>query len=140
LGLAITRKFAELMGGTVGVSSKIERRCALAALGVDIVPVPEGPDGRIDLEATFVRLAADGIGALMVEGGAEIAASLVARDLVDEVALFDADVHVGPGGLALPDVVEAALQPAAGRFRAVGHETVVVDRLTCYRRLVPDGA
>ncbi len=122
----------------VGEHADLDRRRALAALGVDIVPVPEGGDGRLDPEAALARLAADGIGTLMVEGGAEIAASLVAHDLVDEVALFDADVRVGLGALALPEVVETALRPGAGRFRVVGHEAVGVDRLTCYRRLAPD--
>ena len=121
----------------VGEGADPDRRRALAALGLDVVPVPEGRDGRIDPEAALARLAADGIGALMVEGGAEIAATLIGRDLVDEIALFDSDVRVGPDGLALPEVVEAALRPAAGRFRAVAHETVGADNLTWYRRSPP---
>lgn len=114
-----------------------ERRAALAAAGVEVVAVPAGPDGRIDLEAALARLAADGIGTVMVEGGAEVAASLVARDLVDEIALFDADGIVGPEGVVLPEAVEAALAPAAGRFTVVDREIVGPDRLTIHRRISP---
>ncbi|MDK9697850.1 MAG: bifunctional diaminohydroxyphosphoribosylaminopyrimidine deaminase/5-amino-6-(5-phosphoribosylamino)uracil reductase RibD [Siculibacillus sp.] len=123
----------------VGERAEGERRRVLAALGVDIVPIPEGEDGRIDPEAALARLAADGIGTLMVEGGAEVARSLVGRGLVDEIALFDGDVHIGTGGLPLPPEIEAALRPAAGRFAIVGRESVGPDRLTLHRRLDPPG-
>lgn len=121
----------------VGERADPERRRRLAALGVDVVPVPEGADGRIDPEAALVRLAADGIGTVMVEGGAEVARSLIARDLVDEIALYESDVVIGAGGLPLPVEIEAALRPSAGRFRILGHEAVGPDRLTCYRRAEP---
>jgi diaminohydroxyphosphoribosylaminopyrimidine deaminase/5-amino-6-(5-phosphoribosylamino)uracil reductase len=121
----------------VGERADPERRRLLAGLGVDVVPLPEGPDGRIDPEAALVRLAADGIGTLMVEGGAEVAATLIASDLVDDIALFESDVRVGPGGLELPAVVETALAPGAIGFAVVGRESVGPDRLTCYRRRPP---
>ncbi len=114
-----------------------ERRRTLAGLGVDVVPVPVGPDGRIDPEAALARLAADGIGNLVVEGGAEIAATLVAQDLVDEIALFESETVVGSGGLPLPPAVEAAIAPGSGGFEIVGRESVGPDRLTCYRRTRP---
>ena len=121
----------------VGERADLDRRRALAALGVDVVPVPEGSDGRIDPEAALVRLAADGIGTLMVEGGAEVAATLLDRDLVDDVALFESDVRIGPGGVAAPLELERLLAPGAGRFEIVGREGVGSDRLTCYRRIPP---
>lgn len=121
----------------VGEDADEGARRALAALGVDILPVPDGDAGRLDLTAVLARLAADGIGSLMVEGGAEIAAALVEDDLVDEIALYESDVVVGPDGLPLPDAVEAAIAPGAGRFETFAREGVGPDRLTCYRRTRP---
>ena len=123
----------------VGARAPEDRRRTLAALGVEIVPIPETPDGRIDLEAALARLAADGIGSLMVEGGAEIAAALVAHDLVDEIALFEGDVVVGPEGVALPAGVEAAVAPASDRFAVVERLRIGPDRLTRLRRSAPSG-
>lgn len=124
----------------VGERAPDDRRRALAALGVEIVPLPQTREGHVDLEAALARLAADGIGTVMVEGGAEIAAALVAADLVDDVALFESDRIIGPDGLALPAGIEASLAPAAGRWRTVGRTTVGPDRLVYLRRREPTGA
>jgi diaminohydroxyphosphoribosylaminopyrimidine deaminase/5-amino-6-(5-phosphoribosylamino)uracil reductase len=121
----------------VGEHADPERRRILAGLGVDVVPVPVGPGGRIDPEAALARLAADGIGNLMVEGGAEIAATLVERDLVDDIVLFASETLVGADGLALPEVVEAALAPSADRFAVIDRASVGPDRLIHLRRLAP---
>ncbi|MCC8233771.1 bifunctional diaminohydroxyphosphoribosylaminopyrimidine deaminase/5-amino-6-(5-phosphoribosylamino)uracil reductase RibD [Pinisolibacter sp. MA2-2] len=111
-----------------------ERRRALAALGVEIVPVPHGADGRIDLAAALAVLAGQGVTSVMVEGGAEVAAALIAADLVDDVALFTSDVVVGPGGVDLPAAIETALAPEARRFHVVDCRAVGADRLTRYAR------
>jgi diaminohydroxyphosphoribosylaminopyrimidine deaminase/5-amino-6-(5-phosphoribosylamino)uracil reductase len=121
----------------VGERAPQDRRCALAALGVEIVPVPETPEGRIDLEAALVRLAADGIGTVVVEGGAEVAAGLLAADLVDDLALFESERLVGADGVAVPADLDRLLDPAAGGFVVIGREGVGPDRLTCYRRARP---
>ena len=121
----------------VGERAPAERRRILAALGVEIEPCPETPDGRIDLEAALVRLAADGIGSLMVEGGAEVAAALLTADLVDDLALFESDVMIGPEGVAAPVGLDRLLASGSGRFEVVGREGVGPDRLTCYRRIRP---
>lgn len=116
-----------------------DRRRALAALGVEIVPVPHGAGGRIDLAAALVVLADEGVGQLMVEGGAEVASSLVAADLVDEIVLLSSDVVVGEGGVPLPATVAAAIDPSASRFHRVECRAVGSDRLARFVR-APDRA
>lgn len=113
------------------------RRRALAALGVEIVPVPRGLDGRIDPAVALTALAAEGVGSLLVEGGAEIAASFLAADLVDEIALFSSDVVVGEGGVDLPAIVEAAIAPGSSRFTVVERRAVGADRLVRFARSDP---
>lgn len=124
----------------VGERAEPERRRALAALGVEVVAVPEGLDGRIDPEAALSLLAAYGVGRLMIEGGAEIAAVLVERDLVDELVLFESDRVVGPEGVALPPIVDAAIAPDAGLFEVVERAAVGPDRLVVHVRRRPSDA
>jgi diaminohydroxyphosphoribosylaminopyrimidine deaminase/5-amino-6-(5-phosphoribosylamino)uracil reductase len=55
-----------------------QRRAALAAKGVDIIEVPEGPGGRGgDLQAVLALLASRGITRLMVEGGPTLAGRML---------------------------------------------------------------
>ena len=119
----------------VGDTADLARRAALAALGVEIVPVPSGPDGRLDLPAALTALAAGGITSVMVEGGADVAEALLAADLVDEIALFESDVVIGPDGVGWPPSLETALLPAARRFVVRGREHWGADRLTLYDRV-----
>jgi len=119
----------------VGERADAERRRVLAALGVEILPVALGADGRLDLPAALTALAASGITSVMVEGGAGIAEALVACDLVDRVALFESDVVIGAEGVASPAALESALAPAAGRFTVIGRERPGADRLTLYDRI-----
>lgn len=117
----------------VGEGAPTDRRRALAALGVEVVPVPEGQDGRIDPDAALSILAAYGITSVMIEGGAEIAAALTERDLVDEIALFESDRVIGADGLRLPAAIEAAIEPDGG-FAVVARQLVGPDRFTLRRR------
>jgi diaminohydroxyphosphoribosylaminopyrimidine deaminase/5-amino-6-(5-phosphoribosylamino)uracil reductase len=75
-----------------------ERKTALAAAGVEVVEVA-GSGDKVDLVAALAALAERGFTRVLAEGGAEIAASLVADDLIDEVVIFRAPVVVGPDGV-----------------------------------------
>ncbi|MCE1236947.1 MAG: bifunctional diaminohydroxyphosphoribosylaminopyrimidine deaminase/5-amino-6-(5-phosphoribosylamino)uracil reductase RibD [Hyphomicrobiales bacterium] len=110
-----------------------DRRRALAALGVEIRPVPHGRDGRIDPAAALAALAADGVTSVLVEGGAAVAAAFLAADLVDEIALFESDVVVGDGGVDLPAIVERAVAPGSS-FLPVERRAVGPDRLVRLHR------
>ena len=98
-----------------------ERFVALSAAGVEASVVRTGPDGRLDLADALRRLAAIGINALMVEGGAVLAESFLAAGLVDRVALFRSPVVVGEGGVLAPASLAKALAPEGG-LRIVGRE------------------
>lgn len=121
----------------VGDSALISRRRTLAGLGVEVLPVPEASDGHVDPEAALALLAAGGIGSVLVEGGAAIAAMLLGHDLVDAVALFESDRVIGDDGVAAPAALAAALRPEAERFALVDREIWGADRLSLHRRLSP---
>lgn len=54
-------------------------------------------DGRVDLAALLPALAARGVNELLVEGGAELSAALLAAGLVDELLLYVAPRMIGAG-------------------------------------------
>jgi len=85
-----------------------DRRAALADLGVTLIDVAAGNAG-VDLADGLRALAEAGITRLLVEGGGQIAGSLLRADLVDRIAWFHAPAVMGGDGW-----------PAAQAF-GVGH-------------------
>jgi diaminohydroxyphosphoribosylaminopyrimidine deaminase/5-amino-6-(5-phosphoribosylamino)uracil reductase len=71
---------------------------ALVDQGVDVVRVAASAEGRIDVTAALRALSQRGIVSLMVEGGAELAGSLLAARLADELHVFVAPILLGPRG------------------------------------------
>jgi diaminohydroxyphosphoribosylaminopyrimidine deaminase/5-amino-6-(5-phosphoribosylamino)uracil reductase len=70
----------------------------LVERGVEVIRVPPSAEGRVDPVAAFKALASRGIVNVMVEGGAELAGSLLAEAMVDEVHCFIAPILLGPRG------------------------------------------
>jgi diaminohydroxyphosphoribosylaminopyrimidine deaminase / 5-amino-6-(5-phosphoribosylamino)uracil reductase len=88
--------------------------------GVRLVAAPVGAEGRIDLAVALGVLAEAGIVNLMVEGGAELAGSLLATELADELHAFIAPMLFGPrgrpgavdwGGPASPELAPRLAKP-----------------------------
>jgi diaminohydroxyphosphoribosylaminopyrimidine deaminase/5-amino-6-(5-phosphoribosylamino)uracil reductase len=71
---------------------------ALAALGVRVVRVPATAEGRCDPHAVLQELAAREVVTVLCEGGAELAGSLLAARLPNELHVFVAPVLLGPRG------------------------------------------
>ncbi len=75
--------------------SSTGNRKALEAQGVEIIETT-------GLEHLLRNLADRGISSLMVEGGARVAADLLAQGLVDRIHLYTGNVVVGEGGITSP--------------------------------------
>ena len=95
------------------------RRRRLEATGARVIEVPLARDG-LDLRRALRALARAGLTEILVEGGGELAASLLRLDLVDEVHWFTAPRLLG--GDARP-----ALGPLAGRSLAAMPQLRQVD-------------
>lgn len=72
----------------------------LADSGVEIIRMPTSASGGVDLSAAMAALGGRGLTGVLVEGGGRLAASLLAADLVDRLAIFRAGVVIGGDGLA----------------------------------------
>jgi diaminohydroxyphosphoribosylaminopyrimidine deaminase/5-amino-6-(5-phosphoribosylamino)uracil reductase len=70
----------------------------LSDQGVEVLRVAPSAEGRIDVTAALRALAQRGVVSLMVEGGAELAGSVLAARLADELHVFVAPILLGPRG------------------------------------------
>ncbi len=71
---------------------------ALEAAGLNVIRVPSTAEGRCDMQVALGELAAREVVSVLCEGGAELAGSLLAAGLVDEMHVFVAPVLLGPRG------------------------------------------
>nr|WP_257907437.1 dihydrofolate reductase family protein [Janibacter limosus] len=74
----------------------------LRAADIDVLAVPADPAG-LDLAALLSGLHERGVRSVLLEGGAHLAASFVAADLVDEVVAHIAPTLLGAGSPVLAD-------------------------------------
>lgn len=110
-----------------------------AARGLRPIACPAGPAG-LDMGAALAALGAAGITRLMVEGGGQIAAALLAAGLVDRLAVFAAGHLFGAEGrpgvgalgrtsLGAPDFVLADSRPVGADLWQLWHRAGFPDDL-----------
>jgi diaminohydroxyphosphoribosylaminopyrimidine deaminase/5-amino-6-(5-phosphoribosylamino)uracil reductase len=98
------------------------------------VPTTSSPPPGLDLMGVLHALAEKGITRLLVEGGARVAASFVAADLVDEVWLLRGPDTIGADGIAALDALPLSAITASPAFKVRASETLQNDTLTIYER------
>ncbi len=70
----------------------------LETAGVNVIRVPATAEGRCDMQTALGELAVREVVSVLCEGGAELAGSLLAAGLVDELHVFVAPLLLGPRG------------------------------------------
>jgi diaminohydroxyphosphoribosylaminopyrimidine deaminase/5-amino-6-(5-phosphoribosylamino)uracil reductase len=114
-----------------GVDASPATEVELAAMGVECMRVPLASEGRVEVAAALRLLASRGIVSLMVEGGAELAGSLLASRFADELHVFLAPILLGPRGRpgavdwAGPDTPQQAPRIASPSWELVGEDAYV---------------
>jgi len=110
-----------------------DRRHAFADLGARLIEVP-GAETGVDPAGAVRALGAAGLTRVLVEGGAELAASLLRADLVDRIAWFHAPAVMG--GDAWPAVQAFGVERLADmpRFVRVAQTAVGDDMVTEFVR------
>ena len=76
----------------------------------------------------------DRVSTLLVEGGAQTAASFLRADLVDRLLLYRAPIIIGGGRPAIGDIGLPALDAAHGRWRLVDRRMLGEDCMEVYLR------
>lgn len=111
-----------------------DRRGALEEFGVEVLSVAQNAEQRPAIDATLSALAARGINALLVEGGAAVARAFLLADMVDEIVLFRAPVAIGGDGRAAIDALSIVDLATAPRFESTRIERLGADSLETLRR------
>src|SRR4030088_3383915 len=107
----------------------------LGAAGAQVIRVPTtSPPPGLDLGAALRTLSEKGITRLLVEGGARVASSFVAADLVDEVWLLRGPDAVGADGVAALEALPLTSITRSPTFKQRASETLQHDTLTIYER------
>jgi diaminohydroxyphosphoribosylaminopyrimidine deaminase / 5-amino-6-(5-phosphoribosylamino)uracil reductase len=107
----------------------------LGAAGAQVMRVADtNSSPGLDLLAVLRALAEKGITKVMVEGGARVASSFVAADLVDEAWLLRAPETVGADGVPALDALPLATITQSHAFKVRASETLGKDTLTIYER------
>ena len=111
-----------------------DRRDALGKLGVEIVEVASGGDGRIDVAAAARALGTRGLTRVLVEGGGQVVASLLKAGLVDGISSYRAGLVLGADSRTAVGGLDLASLGSAPRFRLVSVRQLQGDTLETWRR------
>ena len=106
---------------------------AIVACGAEIIETPAGPVG-VDLAAALIQLGQRGLTRVLVEGGGQLAASLLRADLVDRIAWFHAPAVMGADGLPAVHPFGIATLAAMPRFARIDQRPLGPDTLTVLER------
>lgn len=104
-------------GTTVACVAPAGGSAALEDRGLELLPLPADPSGRVDLVALLESLGRRGCNEVLVEGGGELLAGFLARGLVDQVEACVAPIVIG-GRTASTPVAGIGVERIgdAGRF------------------------
>ncbi len=108
----------------------VERLATLRTRGARVLELPANGEGRVDLRALLLALAAMDVVSVLAEGGAELGAALLDAGLVDRIAFFLAPKLLGgrtaPGPLGGPGrALKEALSLTDLTYRQVGEDLLI---------------
>lgn len=75
-----------------------DKEAALNEAGCEVLRVPSTGEGRVDLEAALRQIGSLGVVSMLVEGGAELAGTVLAAKMVHRLHAFMAPILLGPRG------------------------------------------
>ena len=114
-----------------GESADGDAEKILTDAGCTVVRVEQSADERIDMRAALTMLGEAGVVTMLIEGGAEIAGSLLASKLADELHAFIAPLMLGPRGRpgavdwAGPDTLAEAPRIVSPSWEVCGQDAYV---------------
>ena len=118
-----------------GTLAPEEEERALRAAGCEVLRLPMTAEGRVDVGAALLELGSMGVVSVLFEGGAELAGSLLAARLADELHAFVAPKLLGPRGRpgavdwAGPDTPGEAPSIVQPRWEVCGQDAYVHGRI-----------
>jgi diaminohydroxyphosphoribosylaminopyrimidine deaminase/5-amino-6-(5-phosphoribosylamino)uracil reductase len=108
-------------------------RAAWEAAGARLIELPAGP--HIDPKAALQTLTADGLTRILCEGGATLAAHLVAADLIDQIVVHSAGALIGTDGTPVLGPLGLLRLAEAPRWQHLSQRSLGPDVETVWQRL-----
>jgi diaminohydroxyphosphoribosylaminopyrimidine deaminase/5-amino-6-(5-phosphoribosylamino)uracil reductase len=118
------------------LDASAEAEEALIDKGCTVLRIAQSAEGRVDIGEALRRIAEGGVVSVMFEGGAELAGSLLAARLADELHGFIAPSLLGPRGRpgavdwAGPDTPEGAPRIMDPTWEVCGRDAYVYGRVS----------
>lgn len=101
-------------------SAEPEKVKALQSKGIEVIFADSDTEGCVDLEAAMIGLAVKGIDSILLEGGAETAASAFEAGIVDKIRFYMAPILIGgkdaPGAIGGTGAGAYSGSGAAGKY------------------------
>lgn len=116
-----------------GPTADVERIHAWEGLGARLLPCAVR-SGQVDAGDVLRQLGQAGLTRVLCEGGSALAASLLAADLVDDLAVFTAGLAIGAEGLPAIGALGLDRLDQALRFRLTEARPVGTDALQIWSR------
>ena len=110
------------------------RRAVLVEAGVRVIAVAADSSGRVDVAAALTALGTAGLTRLLVEGGGDLAASLLRAGLVDRMVWVRAPMVIGGDGVSAVAELGVSALADAPTFEPVTVDRVATDLLETFRR------
>ncbi|AHM04188.1 Diaminohydroxyphosphoribosylaminopyrimidine deaminase / 5-amino-6-uracil reductase [Roseibacterium elongatum DSM 19469] len=104
------------------------------AAGATLIEVAAGPGGQLDGAAALAALGARGLTRVFCEGGGALAATLLAADLVDDLAMLAAGLALGAEGTPSIGAMGIAALSDAPRFALRDTQVLDGDVLSLWSR------
>ena len=101
-----------------------EKMTALVDNGAQVEIVPRNAQGRIDLLAALACIAGQGVGSVMVEGGAQVLTSFIRQQLFDLLVVTIAPTYIG-GKNVIANQIEKDLDQADIKYAQFGRDLVM---------------
>lgn len=117
-----------------GASAPSAARDAWDGAGAKLIEVTTVDGGQVDLSAALQALGRDGLTRVFCEGGGTLAASLLAGDLVDRMAVFSGGVMLGAEGIPGVGALGISALADAPRWQLQSVEAVGPDSVSLWGR------
>ncbi|NNU81514.1 bifunctional diaminohydroxyphosphoribosylaminopyrimidine deaminase/5-amino-6-(5-phosphoribosylamino)uracil reductase RibD [Halovulum dunhuangense] len=110
-----------------------DRAQVFGDIGVELLGVPTGEGGVLDLVAAMGALGARGLTRVLCEGGGQLAAGLIRSGLVDELILMTSGKVIGGDGIPAVAAMGATDLGAVPRFVPIEHRQLGPDLMSRWR-------
>jgi diaminohydroxyphosphoribosylaminopyrimidine deaminase/5-amino-6-(5-phosphoribosylamino)uracil reductase len=115
-------------------AASVDAEKSLEAAGIEVMRVPAGPEGRVQLSGAMLALGSRGITRVLVEGGPILSSALVQSNLVDEAVVVRSMNPLGADAVDALEGLPLTALTESPRLKVIERRMAGTDTLTRYFR------